>query len=397
MNSFVIIGAGISGLTAGNILAARGNKVEVVERESRFGGKVLEYCCKATDSCSKCGVCVAHTKLSEAVLHKNLTIHTGTTVTSVSNTGSRVSLKADRKNPFIDNKTCIGCDLCIAACPAGCITRYDRGEVVQYFVDHAECLLQKGVECRACADACPVSAIEADKAITPLTITGSSALIAAGHTTFNPVEKPRYGFGRSGNVITGEKAEEILSRDMFLTNGDGAPAKNIAFIQCVGSRDPVIGRNYCSTVCCAYALRLAGVLKHRDNETEITVYYIDLQDFDKTFTAFKRELMANGVHLSRGVPFRVDELANGSLRVSITDADGTETFAEHDKVILSVGMGPAEDSKQLADQFGVTGNSYGFLDSSVPNVFVTGTCKNPQSIPQSIAAAEAVAQEMGKK
>ena len=148
-------------------------------------------------------------------------------------------------------------------------------------------------------------------------------------------------------------------------------------------------------MCCSYALRLAGVLKHRDNEAEVTVYYIDLQDFDKTFTAFKRELLLKGVHLSRGVPFRADELANGRIRVSITDADGTETFAEHDKVVLSVGMGPAEDSNQLADQFGIAGNSHGFLDSSVPNVFVTGTCKNPQSIPQSIAAAEAVAHEMG--
>jgi heterodisulfide reductase subunit A-like polyferredoxin len=138
------------------------------------------------------------------------------------------------------------------------------------------------------------------------------------------------------------------------------------------------------------------VLKHRDNEADITVYYIDLQDFDKTFTPFKEELIAEGVKLSRGVPFRVDELANGRLRLSITDADGNETIVEHDKVILSVGMGPAEGSSLLAEQFDLTADSHGFLSSSAANVFVSGTCANPQSIPQSMTAAEAVAQEMGK-
>jgi len=48
MSRFVIIGAGISGCTAGYELAEMGHDVEIIESSSEIGGKVLTYCCKAT-------------------------------------------------------------------------------------------------------------------------------------------------------------------------------------------------------------------------------------------------------------------------------------------------------------------------------------------------------------
>ena len=390
MKNYVVIGAGIAGLTAASALSDLGHSVDVIEKNGSFGGKVLSYCCKATDSCSRCGVCVAHTKIAEAAAKKTLSIHKGSTIKSVSNTGTKVSLKINRKNPFIDHKMCIACGKCVEVCPEGCISVYHRGELIQYVVDYSRCRLHNGGKCSECISVCPVDAVDGGAAFKELTLTGAGILVAAGHQPFDAVEKPRYGYRRSTNVLTGTELEDILSRDLSLPE----PSKRIAFIQCVGSRDPVISRNYCSSVCCAYALRLARVLKHRDSSLDVTVYYIDLQNFDKTFTLFKEELVEMGVNLHRGLPFRVDECLGGSLKVMLESGEGKESFAFYDKVVLSVGLGPEPGAEHLAEQCGLERDLFGFYTSTKDNVFVSGTCREPQSIPESIADAEAAAINM---
>jgi len=393
MNTILIIGSGISGLSAADFLGSLGNNVVILEKEGSIGGKILSYCCKATDSCSRCGVCTAHEKLADTLKKKNVRIITGTDIKSVTNTGEKITIKAERKNPYIDQQKCLDCGACAEACPENCISVYRRGDAVQYIVDYSKCRLHKGQECDVCMKTCPADAIEGKAAVKPLTLTGSDAFIATGHTVFDAAKKPRYGYGRMPNVITGLELEEMLSRELDFPED----VSDVAFIQCVGSRDPVLGRNYCSSVCCAYALRMARVLKYRKPDIKVTVYYIDLQAFDKTFTRFKEELLSLGVQLIRGVPFRVDELESGKLRCMVEHGNGDETIAEHDKVVLSVGMGPDLSSGEVAELFGLKQDEYGFLSSEKSNVYVSGTCENPQSITESIASAEAAAVKIGEK
>jgi heterodisulfide reductase subunit A len=385
-------------MAAARALAGLGHEVEVLEREPAFGGKLLGYCCKATESCSRCGVCVGHATLAEALRTPGVRLTLGASVESVSNTGKKAALKIKRKNPSIDYEACIACDLCVSACPEGCITRYSRGEVVQYIVDYEKCRLHRGEKCSLCVDACPAGAVRADEEVSLLTLTGDAVLLATGHRAYDPAGKPRYGYGSVPGVITGEEAEALLSRSLTLKAPDGAPARDIAFIQCVGSRDPVIGNNYCSAVCCSYALRLARIIKHRDPSAAVTVYYIDIQNFDKNFSPLKKEILDLGVKLVRGVPFRIDGLAGGRLRLMTEDSDGSKGLAEHDLAVLSVGICPDPAAKETGDLFSVPRNAFGFFEAGpgeVPkNVFVTGTCGAPMSIPDSMTAARAVALRM---
>ncbi len=59
--------------------------------------------------------------------------------------------------------------------------------------------------------------------------------------------------------------------------------KRVAFIQCVGSRNKKIGNNYCSRVCCMYAIKNAQIIKEHEPDTEIAVYYNDIRAFGKGF------------------------------------------------------------------------------------------------------------------
>jgi len=391
MGKILIVGSGISGCTTAFELAQQGNTVEIIESSNSIGGKVLSYGCKATDECSRCGVCVAHTEINNAFHHHNVNINVGATINSVVNNG-KIAANITINNPSIDYNKCISCDSCIHACPTNCITKYKRGELVQYIINYDHCLLQKGQQCTVCSDVCPTHAILSTKKESELTITADTALIATGHKIYDAEKKVRFGYGRIKNVITGLEAEEILKRQTYL----GEPSNNIAFVQCVGSRDPQIGRNYCSSICCAYALRLAKMIKYYHKEAQITIYYIDIQNFDKVFTSWHRELVKSGVNFVRGIPFNIEQTNNGKLKLHIENMDNSVIVAEHDIAVLSVGLGPADDSKRMKDLFNLETDEFGFFSSKTKNVFVSGTCAKPQSIPESMALARAIAHEMDK-
>lgn len=390
MSKYVIIGSGISGCTAAEELARQGNSVELIESSNTIGGSILGYTCKATDECSRCGVCVAHTQLNTSLKHDRITTSVGASIQSVSNNSKNIDTVITRKNPSISYHECIFCDKCVYACPEQCISKIQRGEFVQYVIDYDRCLIHKGKQCAVCSDACPPDAIFSQTETTEITISSDAALVATGHEPYDASKKMRLGYGRVENVITGVEAEEILSRQTYL----GDPTDNIAFIQCVGSRDPQIGRNYCSSVCCAYALRLAHIMKYRHAATPVTIYYIDIQNFDKTFTLFRKSVEDSGVRFVRGVPFLIERSSTGRLKLHIENMDGEESIVEHDMVVLSVGMGPTTDSEKIASLFGLKKDEFGFFSSSLANVFVSGTCKEPLSITDSMASARAVALEM---
>ena len=208
MGKYLIVGGGISGCTAAFELARLGHEATVLERESRFGGKVLDYCCKATDRCSRCGVCVAVSQLAAAAAQERVRISTGSTIRQVRWNGA-VEAQIVRRNPYIDPGRCIACDACLQACPARCIERLQKGELVQYVVDYAACRLHQGKPCEACLKACPAGAVAAGAAESFMELRADALLVATGHQPYDAARKIRLGYGRLPGVLTGAEAEAV--------------------------------------------------------------------------------------------------------------------------------------------------------------------------------------------
>ncbi len=97
----IILGGGITGLTAASELAHLGYHVEIIEKSESIGGHAVRLTCKATEKCVKCGACKVDEKIQIAHSHININIHMGCTLTGIKN-GERISVyyrnQQDRKS-----------------------------------------------------------------------------------------------------------------------------------------------------------------------------------------------------------------------------------------------------------------------------------------------------------
>lgn len=371
ISSVLVIGGGVAGATAAGRLGRAGVSVHLIEKEADIGGHVKEMGCKATDVCMRCNVCVAHDILRKVKTSPNVTIYMNTVLGDIRKVkdGSRYTAVL---YPGMRDK--------------GGNSKKKTG----YVQIPPELRPDKSKNIRSSID---VDAI----------------VIATGYEPYNPVENSSFGYGSVPNVITGMEAECQLAAQHRITRvTDGESPERIAFIQCVGSRTEEIFRrpedtDYCSTVCCSYALRMARLMKYQAEESQITVFYMDIQNFGKGFNTFYNECKGE-MRFIRSRPYEIKTGDNDTVRVRYTsERENPETGSvceeEFDLVILSVGIRPAAENRALADKLGLAVDEQGFLGlngvSNFPDlqrdgVFVAGACESPMDIAGSIAQAEAV-------
>jgi heterodisulfide reductase subunit A len=329
-----VIGAGVAGLACALELIHAGHSVVVVERDSAPGGHTAKYCCKATDGCRVCGACRFEALLEEFCAQERSELLLRTTLDIVERIGEDFRITLTRDT------------------------------------DSGRSVLKAQV---------------------------SAVVLACGFKPFDPAEKPRFGYGTVPGVITGLELDSML-RD-GPKNGKSLPQRlnKIAFIQCVGSRDPKIGRNYCSRVCCGYAFHLARLLKSRFPSTDASIFYMDAQTFARSFDRELAEAQSE-LRLIRAIPGGVHATEDGRAELVYQSADDRRVTESFDLVVLSVGISPDPSHAALGALFEVGLNEDGFLggnadsvETRTPGVFTAGTVQGPKSIADSISHAYSAA------
>jgi heterodisulfide reductase subunit A2 len=233
------------------------------------------------------------------------------------------------------------------------------------------------------------------------TLRVDAVLLTSGFTLYDPSEKP-YGYGKFPNVLTNLDAERILSESgELLRPSDGRAAKQIAFIQCVGSRDARIGHPWCSKICCGSALRMAGLIQHRQPQVSVTFFYIDVQTFGRNFDRYYDQTRTR-VQMVRAIPGDIFKTHDDRLQVNWFDPrthHSKEAF--FDTVILSTGLSPSPDNRQLAVMFDWPLTSTGFLQQhdcgfeALPEgVFTAGAALGPMSIAETLDSAGKAVRDM---
>ncbi|MGD1214443.1 MAG: FAD-dependent oxidoreductase [Terriglobales bacterium] len=228
-------------------------------------------------------------------------------------------------------------------------------------------------------------------------VTHGVVIVATGAREHQPKE---YLYGQDERVMTQRELEERLAAgDGFLVpNGKQS---TVVMIQCVGSRDSE--RPYCSRVCCAEAIKNALRIKALSPQTHVYVLYRDIRTYGFKEEYYTRARQQGVVFVRYDVDRKPEVARNGKgLQVSVFDQTlGMPFMIAADAVVLSAGIQPHDDNRQLAQLLKVPLNSEGFfleahmklrpVDFMTDGVFLCGLAHSPKNIEESILQAQAAA------
>lgn len=392
--SVIIIGGGIAGLTAAWELAQQDVGVHLVEKGHFLGGHAIHYNCKATDVCQQCDACTVEKMLKNVVSEPRITVHLASNVQSISkNTGFAVTL--DKRVQYASPREQEHLSAAYARCPVpGAILRGTSINNSPLFALEESLLPQLKDQL---PDLFGPDGLDANKEPAQETLKADAVILATGFEPFHPEDKPTYNSASLKNVVSALDMERIKKEQgHYVRPSDGRPPQRVAFIQCVGSRNEQLGHLWCSHVCCPYALRMAEVMKKDDSETDITVFYMDIQNIGRDHQSFYQQCQSD-FRFVRNIPVDIYPGENDSMLVSYMDESDEKVIRDpFDLVVLSVGIMPGQDNARLAEMANISLTPNGFVQSAseldttstaVEGIFAAGTATGPKSIAESMVNA----------
>ena len=331
-----------------------------------------------------------------------------------------------KKARYVDLDLCNSCGECVDVCPQIAPDEYQMGlssrkaiyipfpQAVpcNYILDMDTCLGNNPIACGKCADVCEKEAIDFDDVDELVTREVGAIIVAIGLDVYDPTEMDEYGYTRFDNVITSMEFERLIcaggpTMGHFVRPSDQERPKRIGFIQCVGSRNPKIGRPYCSNICCMNTIKDTLLLADHYPDTENFVFYQDIRAFGKGFEDMFQRSKEAGTRYIRGLPGDIEEdPETGALIVTVENTtSGKLERHELDMVVLSVGVIPATDRDKIAGLLTLSKTSDGFymeshpklkpVDAPTRGVYFAGFCESPKDIKDSVCQAGAASSRAG--
>ena len=179
------------------------------------------------------------------------------------------------------------------------------------------------------------------------------------------------------------------------------PAKRLAFIQCVGSRDFRF-YPFCSGYCCMHSIKEAIIANEHEPETTSTIFGMDIRAVGKGFEEYKvRGGNTSGITYVRGRAAEIREDPEHNPVVIYEDTRERKVKSrDFDMVILATACGPSKGLVELSKILGIALDDYGFVkssplspvDTTVPGIFVCGCAESPMDVPESVAQASSAAE-----
>ena len=421
----LVIGGGITGIQAALEIADSGHRVYLVERQASIGGHMAQF--DKTFPTLDCAACILTPRMVTAGNHPNITLMTWSEVVNVSGYVGSFTVTVRQKARYVDTTLCTGCGICAEKCPARVVDEsfeagigYRKAVAVPFpqavpkfpVIDRDSCTFFERGTCRACEKLCPTNAIDFNQKDELVTFEVGNIVVATGYELFDPRRVEQYGYGRLPNVFTSLEFERLSNASgptegrVVLRDGVTVP-KAVGVIHCVGSRDRNYN-SYCSAICCMQSLKFAHLVKERTGAT-VYEFYIDIRTPGKAYDEFYQRVLEEGTIFVRGRvaevtdSLRPDEAEEaGRLMIQVEDTlAGRQRRIPVDMVVLSAGLEPAHDARDLARLVGITCSSDGWITERHPKldpiatmtegVFAAGCATGPKDIPSSVSQGAAAA------
>lgn len=271
----------------------------------------------------------------------------------------------------------------------------------------SRCLSCSGCcECLECAKVCEPGAIDHQMPEQIRELEVGAIVLATGFELFDGQRAAQFGYRRLPNVVSSLEFERMSSasgpsQGRILLKNQQAP-EAVAILHCIGSRDENYNE-YCSRVCCMYALKFSHLVREKAPQARVYDLYIDMRAFGKGYEEFYKRCLKEDVIFIRGKGAEVTEFAEnpaekGKLIVQCEDTLlGRVRRLPVDMVILCNALEPGKDTRKLAGVFGINVSKDGFFmekhpklapaQTLVDGIFLAGVCQGPKDIPDSVAQA----------
>lgn len=400
----LVIGGGMSGLTAALEAAESGAQVILVEKSPYLGGRVAQLNKYFPKLCPPtCGLEINFKRIKN---NPDITFYTLAEVTGISGTAGSFQVTVNL-NPRYVNDKCVACNKCAEVCPVerpndfnygldktkAAYLPFDMAFPLQYVIDMNYCL---GEACKKCEKVCDYKAIELNMTPQTLNLEVGAIIVASGWQLYDATLIDNLGFGQVPNVITNMQMERLASPNgptagKIVRPSDGREPKSVAFVQCAGSRDEN-HLPYCSYICCMASLKQATYLLDQDPEAKATVFYIDIRTPGRYEQFYWKVRDRENVELVRGKVAKISPAPGDTVEVVAEDtATGTKIRRTFDLVVLAVGMVPSTkfDKLPLAIKY----TAEGFIDpTGLPaGIYAVGSLKSPLDVAKSVQDATGAA------
>ncbi len=390
----LVIGGGISGITAAIEAAEAGFEVVLVEQNTFLGGRAIQMGKYFPKLCPP--ICGMEINFQRIRRNPKLSIYTQAEVKDVSGEPGDYEVKLHLAPRYVNQK-CTACGQCVEVCPVERGNAFNYGldktraiylphpmaVPMKYVIEDSACLSHK---CANCVPACPVGAIELDKEPAVLQLNVASIILATGWRPYDAEAIDNLGFRRYPNVITNVMMERLAALDgptggKINRPSDGKEVRDVVFVQCAGSRDEN-HLPYCSAVCCLASLKQAMYVRERNPDSRAWIFYIDVRApgrYEDFYTKVKAD---KGVQIIKGKVAVIEE--DSRKRNLIVEAEDTSSGSKlrvpADLVVLAIGMVPNHVGQKIAALLQFDG--YGFVSSitSKGGIYAAGVVTGPGDV-----------------
>jgi quinone-modifying oxidoreductase subunit QmoA len=402
--SILVVGSGMSGLSAALEAAEAGFQVYLVEREPYLGGRVARMNKYFPKLCPpSCGLEINFRRIKSNPLIRFFTM---AEVNKIEGEAGNFDVTVTLRPRYVNEK-CTGCGVCESAATTEVPDPFNLGmsTVKAAHLPHEFAFPMRYIvapevigteEAEKIKAACPYDAIDLNMQPQTFDLKVGAVVWATGWKPYDAEKIPYYGFGKHKNVITNVMMERLAStngptKGKIVRPSDGADVKKIAFVQCAGSRDEN-HLPYCSSVCCLASLKQSTYLLDQDPEAKATIFYIDIRALGKYEDFFAKAQSNERLTLTKGKAGEITEdPQTGLVTVQVEDQSTGKILREQfDLVVLATGMAPSTSVEKAPGEVAYDDNGFLLADQK-PGMIGAGCARRPSDVASSVQDATAAA------
>lgn len=381
----LVVGGGISGLTAALEAAEVGNDVFLIEKNAYFGGRVAQLNQYFPKLCPPtCGLEINFKRIKD---NRKIRTYSLTTVKSISGGPGNFEVQLETAPRYI-NSNCTACGDCAQACSEEIDNAFNFGmnKIKAAYLPHEMAFPRRYVLAKdACSaaslaaikSACKYNAVDLDMQPQTFTLKVSSIIWSTGWNPYDANKITNLNYNSSNAIITNMMMERLAAdngptKGKIVRPGDNKEPASFAFVQCAGSRDEN-HLQHCSYICCMATFKHISYIRAQYPEAKIYVFYIDLRTPGK-YEHFREKFMADpNITFIKGKVADIVAERDGGVTLTAENAvSGTKVHQKVDLCVLATGMEPAlgEQGKAL----GVNMDGNGFVVSDAAKGMISAGC-----------------------